>query len=309
MAGSIGIFPRDICLLWTCISCHLCIAGICEEQLTDISPDHASSTFPGSIPPEQKDSWANTCNIRKINLPVDGHLPEADVPYIVSLPWERNSVLAGRLERDVLLNTMGNVTCTPSRAGSTRQGITEMKLHEYIHNWMSQELKRNAEENRYLFGEFGDQWAPLRDAYQRPPCHNCAGSAAAITIGLGGLHSGAPWHFHDATFVEVLHGAKHFALLPPGDPAIPEIDIAIKHISQLHWHREKRPAMELNGSLSRLQECVISRGEILYFPNKWHHGAVNLDTYTAFVSTFIDSSHINTSPAKRMQPGAFSFRS
>eukprot|EP00971_Amphidinium_carterae_P292411 5804657-Amphidinium_carterae.1 len=55
---------------------------------------------------------------------------------------------------------------------------------------------------------FGDQWAPLRDAYDLPPCRSCIRDRVAITIGLGGLHSGAPWHFHDAAFVEVLHGLE-----------------------------------------------------------------------------------------------------
>jgi ribosomal protein L16 Arg81 hydroxylase len=33
-------------------------------------------------------------------------------------------------------------------------------------------------------------------------------------------------------------------------------------------------------------ECTLSSGDILYFPNMWWHATVNVDDYTAFVSTF-----------------------
>ena len=35
-------------------------------------------------------------------------------------------------------------------------------------------------------------------------------------------------------------------------------------------------------------ECTISFGEALYFPSQWYHATLNLDKYTAFVSTFTD---------------------
>merc|ERR1712113_639011 len=134
-------------------------------------------------------------------------------------------------------------------------------------------------------GEFGDEWAPFRDAYVLPHCRACTTDRVAITIGLGGLHSGAPWHFHDAAFVEVLHGRKHFAFVPPDDAAIPLINEAIQNLSQLHWYLEERPRLEREGYLNSLQECTINAGDILYFPPYWHHGVVNLEPYTAFVST------------------------
>merc|ERR1712070_127894 len=112
------------------------------------------------------------------------------------------------LARETLLAAKDELMCTPSQAGSVRVGIHDMKLRHYVEEWMSKPVSRNAEENMYVFGEFGEQWAPFRDAYVAPPCGRaCARSEVAITIGLGGLHSGAPWHFRDATFVEVIHGA------------------------------------------------------------------------------------------------------
>lgn len=237
-----------------------------------------------------QEPWAGRCSIRRValrpgELPT---LPRTAEPYIVRLPGGRNEALRSRLEREALLSEMGDATCTPSQAGSIRTGIEEMPLREYIQQWMSRRLSRHPEENRYVFGEFGEQWAPLREAYVRPPCFVCDGSRVAVTIGLGGLHSGAPWHFHDGAFVEVLHGRKHFALLPPSAEVMANISEQIKGLSMFHWHLEERPALERAGLLGDLRECALQPGELLYSPDGWHHGVVNLDHYTAFVSSFLE---------------------
>lgn len=231
--------------------------------------------------------WAQRCNIDKVPFVPGQVLNASDRPYIVRLPPGHNAYIQARLAREELLMSMGNATCTPSRAGNVRRDIIEMTIREYVEDWMSRGLSENAEENRYVFGEFGDQWAPLRDAYLLPPCRSCTGPNVAITIGLGGLHSGAPWHSHGASYIEMLHGAKHIALLPPDHRAIPEIDVMIKNLSQYHWHRQERPAMEVAGQLEAMVECVIVPGEVLYAPAQWHHGVVNADAYTAFVSSFV----------------------
>jgi hypothetical protein len=33
-------------------------------------------------------------------------------------------------------------------------------------------------------------------------------------------------------------------------------------------------------------ECTINSGELIYFPDQWHHATINLDRYTVFVSSF-----------------------
>ena len=205
--------------------------------------------------------WAHRCNVERLDLSISSltRLPVATRPYVVRLPPGHNAHLAARLGRDALLEAMGNESCTPSQAGSTRKGITEMTLREYIEEWVPRRLHRDPSENRYVFGEFGEQWQPLRDAYVRPPCSTCHGDGAAITIGIGGLHSGAPWHFHNGAFVEVLHGAKHFVLLPPGDEVIPDINRDIQDISQFHWHWEQRPPLEEAGRLARMQDSCRLR--------------------------------------------------
>ena len=46
--------------------------------------------------------------------------------------------------------------------------------------------------------------------------------------------------------------------------------------------------MEGSGQLQNLRECLVKSGELLYFPDSWHHGVVNFGEYTAFVSSFIN---------------------
>ena len=36
----------------------------------------------------------------------------------------------------------------------------------------------------------------------------------------------------------------------------------------------------------RPYECTLLPGEMIYFPDKWHHATINLDAFTVFVSTF-----------------------
>lgn len=230
------------------------------------------------------------CNIERVEgFPFHNtSLPLASTPYIVSVPAGANAQLASMLRRDALMASMGDVVCTPTRAGSTRDGMEVMLLRDYMQNWMDREVQRDSDDNRYVFGEFGDEWLPFREAYNIPNCSTfCERKGVAITIGLGGLHSGAPWHFHNEAFIEMLHGGKHIALLPPGDEAIPEIDWVIKRLSQFHWHEEFRSEMEERGLLKRMQECALWPGDLLFMPDRWHHGVVNLAPYTAFVSTFM----------------------
>ncbi|CAE8724230.1 unnamed protein product [Polarella glacialis] len=305
----------------------------------------------GEVHLEDEELRARPCSIRRLRWPL-GHeeglgasstmLPMPDEPYVVTLPLDWNDKMAGLLQRRNLLEDMGNATCTPTRAGSKRRGSYEMTLEEYITEWLPRPVSKNAEENRYVFGEFGDQWEPLRKAYMLPPCAACLPRAAAITIGLGGHHSGAPWHFHNAAFVEVFHGEKYFVMLPPEDPVIPDIDAAMVNLSQYHWDLEARPLLEVGrlkqlqekgfclsypvddwltkskeyvqhrremhemdlskskdsaatytrvdmlDSIAHAQECIVKPGELLYFPDNWLHGVVNLGHYTAFVSSFIN---------------------
>jgi hypothetical protein len=103
--------------------------------------------------------WAHRCTVERLDLfgiaesqRSPARLPVATAPYVVRLPAGHNAGVAARLERGALLEAMGNETCTPSQAGSTRKGITEMLLREYIEEWIPRPLHRDPSENRYVIG-------------------------------------------------------------------------------------------------------------------------------------------------------------
>jgi len=45
-------------------------------------------------------------------------------------------------------------------------------------------------------------------------------------------------------------------------------------------------AVKRGPSLKKPWECTINRGEMIYFPDQWHHATINLEKYTVFVSSF-----------------------
>ena len=55
--------------------------------------------------------------------------------------------------------------------------------------------------------------------------------------------------------------------------------------------RDKRKMIDIMGveqgtSSKKPMECTIHEGEMIYFPDQWHHATINLEKYTVFVSSF-----------------------
>jgi len=44
--------------------------------------------------------------------------------------------------------------------------------------------------------------------------------------------------------------------------------------------------IEQGTSSKKPWECIIHEGEMIYFPDQWHHATINLEKYTVFVSSF-----------------------
>jgi hypothetical protein len=56
---------------------------------------------------------------------------------------------------------------------------------------------------------------------------------------------------------------------------------------------KRRDGQEESGpSTTKPWECTIGEGEMIYFPDGWHHATINLEKYTVFVSSFT-SEHQN----------------
>lgn len=132
-------------------------------------------------------------------------------------------------------------------------------------------------ETWYLFGEtYSDEWKELLKAYKLPPCHTCQDDLVALSFGIGNRGSGVQWHVHGPGFSEALWGRKHWIMYPHKPVYNPDKN-------SRHW-------MEYTyTSLSQKQlpyECTLGPGDVVYFPDNWYHATLNLDPYTAFVSTF-----------------------
>lgn len=53
-------------------------------------------------------------------------------------------------------------------------------------------------------------------------------------------------------------------------------------------------------------ECTLHPGDAIYFPNQWWHATINLDRYTAFISTFTTEHNYEAASdvAKQRSPSA-----
>merc|ERR1712086_70453 len=140
-----------------------------------------------------------------------------------------------------------------------------------------------AESAMYLFGEhLGAQWDEFLNKYRQPeltdPRDNPHGST--LSFGIGDSMSGVPFHFHGHGFQEALHGRKRWYLFPPDTPN----EVYNSNMTQLQWVNSVLPKLPHR---QKPLECTVHPGEIIYFPAKWMHGILNLDSWTVFISTFL----------------------
>jgi hypothetical protein len=150
-------------------------------------------------------------------------------------------------------------------------------------------------------------------------------SLIALSFGIGNLGSGVQWHLHGPGFSETIHGRKHWVLYPPENRPSYNIDYASRHWMEYtypsleNWttadferenqnheqylkqwrrrsldsdssHRKQAVSYSVDErkrpSKKKPWECTINAGEMLYFPDQWHHATINLSPYTVFVSSF-----------------------
>ena len=166
-------------------------------------------------------------------------------------------------------------------------------LYETIQNPVTPNQKAN--ETWYFFGEtYSLPWKELLRGYELPPCQACIrevekndditmsfspGAAVALSFGMGGIGSGVQWHVHGPGWSEVLHGRKHWVLYDrQSQPPTFHPDQ-----TSYNWMSNVYPLLSNN---DRPWECTLRPGDMIYFPDMWWHATINLDAYTAFVSTF-----------------------
>eukprot|EP00472_Partenskyella_glossopodia_P002916 CAMPEP_0197523392 /NCGR_PEP_ID=MMETSP1318-20131121/8332_1 /TAXON_ID=552666 /ORGANISM="Partenskyella glossopodia, Strain RCC365" /LENGTH=265 /DNA_ID=CAMNT_0043076069 /DNA_START=128 /DNA_END=925 /DNA_ORIENTATION=+ len=153
----------------------------------------------------------------------------------------------------------------------------EMRFDDYIDSVVSKPhtVHKSANESLYMFGDNYQPWLEeLLLGYDRVPF----GENQALSFGIGAHLSGVPFHMHGPGFSEVLSGSKRWFLYPRG--MVPEFD---PEKTTLNWFYERYEEQREKG---HLYECVISPGEVLYFPYGWYHATLNIGAETVFISTF-----------------------
>lgn len=174
-----------------------------------------------------------------------------------------------------------SVSLTSSNAQS--EHVSKMTLKNYISYQIGSEVLPTSLSNEtwYLFGEtYSTEWKNyLLKHYVLPPCQSCDNGEVSLSFGIGGKGSGVQWHTHGPGFSEVIHGSKHWVLYP-SESTIKDFN---KDFSSRHWMEEVYTKLLPN---EKPWECTIYPGELIYFPNEWHHAIINVEAYSAFVSSF-----------------------
>ena len=188
------------------------------------------------------------------------------------------------LSEPFLLREFGNLSVTLASSNANSYAKRETSLKNYLELHMSEvTLEQRADELWYLFGDtlMTSSWAPLHATFrtvrevQEDPL---------IVWGVGGKFSGVPFHRHGPVYAEVVLGRKRWYISPPDARPV-------------FSGNETTYAWAMKGGEEdavRIQACTLGSGEILYLPLDWWHATLNLDPYTAFISTFTREAPLKT---------------
>ena len=129
----------------------------------------------------------------------------------------------------------------------------------------------------YMFGDtlLSPAWEPLHATFPPPPL-DAQEDEPIYAWGVGGLHSGVPFHRHGAVYAEVMAGSKRWWLSPPHQE--PAFNGNSTQLSYALSHPAEEPG---------ILACTAYANEVLYIPANWWHATLNLAPYTAFTSAFV----------------------
>jgi hypothetical protein len=178
-----------------------------------------------------------------------------------------------------MLEKYGQNMIRLSTANTHSYNKVDVTLEFYIDKLLRpQRLDMLGNETFYWFGDNNhSEWRELFDSYVPPP-YKLPGKDGAYSYGVAGAGTGVPFHFHGPGFAEVIYGRKRWFLYPPD-----RVPTFHPNRTALQWTVEEYT--RLHGSMRPL-ECTVHPGEAIYFPDRWWHSTLNVDT-SAFISTFL----------------------
>lgn len=223
------------------------------------------------------------CNIEVLDAQ---HVSHAH--FLESFAFSRPVILRGLTDntrfrelcsKQNLLKKYGNLTVRLSTANTYSYTKVDVTFRQYVEELMKpQSVDALGNDTLYFFGDNNfEEWHSLFSEYHPPP-FTLPQTSAAYSFGLAGAGTGVPFHWHGPGYSEVIYGRKRWFLYPPDQE--PHFH---PNMSTLSWVTHTYPSLPLEEAPL---ECTIRPGEVLFFPDRWWHATLNLDT-SVFISTFL----------------------
>ncbi|XP_077980369.1 jmjC domain-containing protein 8-like [Glandiceps talaboti] len=190
-----------------------------------------------------------------------------------------NSIFRKLCEKQELLQRFGDKNVKLSTANTYSYEKVIVPFSVYVNEILKpQDVSSLGNETRYMFGDNNyTEWDVIFKEYIQPP-FVLPDTEGVLSFGLAGPGTGVPFHWHGPGFGEVIYGRKRWFLYPPN-----KTPFFHPNRTTLQWLVEDYPNLHMS---DRPIECTINQGEIIYFPDRWWHGTLNIDT-SVFISTFL----------------------
>jgi hypothetical protein len=252
---------RVVRLAQLLLTAVLCAAGAEEIRIAAVGGTLDSCTIPRRAPTlaEFKASY------------------KGKAPFV--FPTSGSPAARAALARSSLLASLGHLPVTLASSNSNSYAKRASTLAAYLEGHLAPvTLSDQADKLWYLFGDTlqTEEWAPLHATFEHR--FDSEADEGLFAWGVGGRHSGVPFHRHGAVYAESILGRKRWWLSPP--EAQPVFEGNETQFSYASRHAEA-------GEQGRVLACTLAAGEALYIPSQWWHATLNLDDYNAFVSSFV----------------------
>ena len=104
-------------------------------------------------------------------------------------------------------------------------------------------------------------------------------AAKGTQLYIGGAHSGAPVHFHQAAYNVLVYGRKRWYLTPPAQAVF-----SMRPARE--WVRDERARVSHARNGTRHYVCDQRAGDVLVLPDLWGHLTYNLETSVGVAQEF-----------------------
>ncbi|KAJ7331213.1 hypothetical protein OS493_019995 [Desmophyllum pertusum] len=199
--------------------------------------------------------------VYRYKKPLIVHFSNGAADWTNPMKWTKASLLKLYSRWSILSGTSEDIV---RRGGN---GDTQTSFNEYLD--MMHEKKHN-DEPMYVFDRTFYNDSDLPQSIKVPVYFNIKDGVDSSIFFLGGSGSGVSFHKHADAWNGVIFGRKRWFLYPPQKTPPGGV---WPSFSQLDWINKVYPNLPLK---DKPLECVQEEGEILYLPESYYHGTVNI---------------------------------